>query len=108
LPLLNSCLGHRPKRNLGSSDFPKSLEVPFLRKRPIEWLRCSRPRSLGCSRLQPQRDREPLSRLRVGGFAIEGEVAVADADLDGLAVMDLALQDLLGQRVLHIFLDHAL
>src|SRR5690606_5272278 len=49
-----------------------------------------------------------LSRLRGARLAVKREVAVLDGDLHGLAVVDLAFEDLLGQRVLHVFLDHAL
>ena len=49
-----------------------------------------------------------LSRLGLGGGAIEHEPVLGGGDLHRLAVMDLAGEHHLGERVLHIFLDDAL
>src|ERR1041385_8312176 len=59
------------------------------------------------SRLKQERE---LSRLPLRRLAIEGERLLAgrDRDLHGLAVLHLAGENQLGERVLHGLLDHAL
>src|SRR5947209_13959768 len=49
--------------------------------------------------------RLPSESARAGGQLIEDQLAVADRDLDGLARLDVAAEDFLGERVLQIFFD---
>src|SRR6516165_208600 len=48
-----------------------------------------------------------LSRL-LNGLVVDHEAVLVGGDLHRLTLVDLALQNQLGERVLHILLDHAL
>jgi hypothetical protein len=88
------------------SHFLHGLEAVFKRGQVA-----ARPPLL-LDRFEPGGPGEPpafyLSRLGLGGFAVEHQPVLAGGDVHRLAVMDLAREHHLGERVLHVFLDHAL